>query len=218
MLIIRKFRARRSFTSVHRFSFQFLKMSFIELDTISKAHISMFPPLLGIAFIVWYLCHAIHFRYRRLLFQKKHPCVEARRMPQGLDILGLGVTLGRTKAALKHRVLSREIESHQTYGRTYSFLSGGRTVIRTIEPDNVKTILATKFEDYNLGEARMRFMGPLLGKGIFTADGKDWNVSTRTPSEAFDLQKHNANTNTNNIFSVRGHFCDRHSKPLMLPT
>lgn len=50
-------------------------------------------------------------------------------------------------------------------------------VISTIEPENVKTILATKFQDYSLGKGRQEVFGPIFGDGIFTQDGKGWERS-----------------------------------------
>jgi cytochrome P450 len=53
----------------------------------------------------------------------------------------------------------------------------GRATIVTIEPENVKTILATKFGDYSLGEVRCRTFIPLFGHGIFDTDGAAWERS-----------------------------------------
>lgn len=49
-------------------------------------------------------------------------------------------------------------------------------IFRTIEPENIKTILATKFKDYSLGNRHSTFY-PLLGDGIFTLDGAGWQHS-----------------------------------------
>jgi hypothetical protein len=37
----------------------------------------------------------------------------------------------------------------------------------TIDPENVKALLATNFKDFGLGQ-RLDAFGPLLGEGIFT--------------------------------------------------
>lgn len=46
-------------------------------------------------------------------------------------------------------------------------------IIQTSEPENVKTILSLKFKDYSFG-AREQAFEPLLGHGIFNADGERW--------------------------------------------
>jgi cytochrome P450 len=46
----------------------------------------------------------------------------------------------------------------------------------TTDPENVETILSTKFEDYGLG-SRATASLPLLGEGIFSQDGQPWKRS-----------------------------------------
>lgn len=48
--------------------------------------------------------------------------------------------------------------------------------IITVDPENVKTILATNFKDYSLG-IRYQQLFPLLGNGIFTLSGEGWKHS-----------------------------------------
>lgn len=47
----------------------------------------------------------------------------------------------------------------------------------TVEAENIKTILATSFKDYELPFLRKSAFHPLLGSGIFTNDGMDWKHS-----------------------------------------
>lgn len=47
----------------------------------------------------------------------------------------------------------------------------------TVEAENVKTVLATKFRDYELSSRRKRAFHPLLGAGIFANDGAEWKHS-----------------------------------------
>jgi cytochrome P450 len=50
-------------------------------------------------------------------------------------------------------------------------------VIVTAEPEIVKTILATKFDDFALTERRINAMVPSLGHGIFASNGAAWERS-----------------------------------------
>ncbi|KAL6718555.1 hypothetical protein ACLMJK_004647 [Lecanora helva] len=50
-------------------------------------------------------------------------------------------------------------------------------IYTTIEPENVKTILATKFNDWSYGPRRTDAFLPLLGNGIFTNEGVAWQHS-----------------------------------------
>lgn len=57
---------------------------------------------------------------------------------------------------------------------TYKDTVLGATGFYTISPRNVQAMLATQFEDFELGEIRRNSFGPMLGIGIFTADGEAW--------------------------------------------
>ncbi|RAO64659.1 uncharacterized protein BHQ10_000671 [Talaromyces amestolkiae] len=65
---------------------------------------------------------------------------------------------------------------HQDYGNTFQTILG-RTLIVTIEPENIRAILSRKFEDFDLGHFRNKSLEPLLGTGIFTSDGEAWKHS-----------------------------------------
>jgi cytochrome P450 len=47
----------------------------------------------------------------------------------------------------------------------------------TTDPKNIQAILATQFEDFELGPLRRGSLGPVVGDGIFTRDGKAWQHS-----------------------------------------
>ena len=51
------------------------------------------------------------------------------------------------------------------------------TFVATVEPENVKAVLASDFRSYGLPEGRKRLLRPVLGEGIFTTDGKEWVLS-----------------------------------------
>ncbi|KAK6457432.1 cytochrome P450 [Scheffersomyces xylosifermentans] len=52
----------------------------------------------------------------------------------------------------------------------------GKSIIKTKDPEIIKALLATQFEDFALGERHSHFF-PLLGDGIFTLDGEGWKHS-----------------------------------------
>ncbi|KAF2836541.1 cytochrome P450 [Patellaria atrata CBS 101060] len=69
--------------------------------------------------------------------------------------------------------------AYKELGRYTYFGTGpfGKRSVQTIEPDNIKAILATNFKDYELASGRYKQFSPLLGKGIFTTDGEAWEHS-----------------------------------------
>ena len=50
-------------------------------------------------------------------------------------------------------------------------------IVFTNEPENIKTILATNFSAFDLGERRKKLMDPIVGSGIFSTDGQAWRHS-----------------------------------------
>ncbi|CAH6723033.1 cytochrome P450 52A12 [[Candida] jaroonii] len=59
---------------------------------------------------------------------------------------------------------------------TGSTMIAGRTMINTRDPENIKAILGTQFNDFDLGIRYKQFL-PLLGDGIFTLDAQGWKHS-----------------------------------------
>jgi cytochrome P450 len=53
----------------------------------------------------------------------------------------------------------------------------GQTSFMTVEPTNVKALLATQFKEFDLGPRRQGTFGPLFGHGIFSDDGERWERS-----------------------------------------
>lgn len=80
------------------------------------------------------------------------------------------------QAFKEHRMLELIRARHEAAGYTFQSQTLGSRIISTSEPENIKAILATKFEDYSLG-FRLAALGPILGKGIFTTDSKEWETS-----------------------------------------
>ena len=64
-----------------------------------------------------------------------------------------------------------------------------RDLIFTTEPENIKTILSTKFNDFGLGNLRKDTLGPVFGDGIFTSDGKAWEHSRAMIRPSFTRQQ-----------------------------
>ncbi|KAI9653030.1 MAG: hypothetical protein M1831_006237 [Alyxoria varia] len=60
---------------------------------------------------------------------------------------------------------------------TFEVDCGGERIIVTADPENVKAILATQFNDFGKGEEFNRDWHEFLGDSIFTTDGKKWHDS-----------------------------------------
>lgn len=58
--------------------------------------------------------------------------------------------------------------------KTVEFTLARQRFIFTADPENVKAILATQFQDYGKGEPFHQDWKEFLGDSIFTTDGKKW--------------------------------------------
>ncbi|PHH79280.1 hypothetical protein CDD82_2494 [Ophiocordyceps australis] len=78
----------------------------------------------------------------------------------------------------------------QTYvdqaGNTFGFYCFGPALYFTVEPENVKTIVATDFHHWVNGGRKCSGLKPLLGMGIFTTDGAAWKRSRTMLRPSFD--------------------------------
>lgn len=72
---------------------------------------------------------------------------------------------------------------------TIQIRSLNRDAILTIEPENIKAFLSTKFNDFGLGERRRQVLGPVFGTGIFVSDGKSWEHSRSMIRPSFTRQQ-----------------------------
>ncbi|KAJ9311861.1 hypothetical protein DTO271D3_7855 [Paecilomyces variotii] len=91
-------------------------------------------------------------------------------------IFGINSFCDLKKAGQEKRFVGRIRELHDEYGTTYLMNILGTNCIFTIEPENIKAVLATQFNDFSFGR-RHEVFAPLLGDGIFTLDGAGWSHS-----------------------------------------
>ncbi|KAK3939387.1 cytochrome P450 [Diplogelasinospora grovesii] len=103
----------------------------------------------------------------------EEPPLERNRLPLGID--NLLRTLAADRAKQFPVDLIRRFEEVGT--NTYRYQVLGARNFRTVDPKNIQAILATQFSDFDLGPTRRGNFLPLLGAGIFTADGEHWKHS-----------------------------------------
>ncbi|CAH0046358.1 unnamed protein product [Clonostachys solani] len=116
-------------------------------------------------------------RYRRSRrFGKLRGCQTSHKQAQVKDpFIGLDFIHERVIRGLSGRRLLDCIEKFKQYGSTYSVDRLTYQVVQTCDPENLKQVLATGFDDFALPSSRVSVMGELLGSGIFTLDGDLWS-------------------------------------------
>ncbi|KAI9047002.1 hypothetical protein LZ554_009076 [Drepanopeziza brunnea f. sp. 'monogermtubi'] len=115
---------------------------------------------------------------RRSIIVRKHGCRSIPTYPHRDPIFGLDVFIENARLERMGGFLERVEARYREMG-TYTFrlLLLGDPVINTVEPENLKAMLATQFKDFAIPSRRKEALGPTFGHGIFTTDGKAWETS-----------------------------------------
>ncbi|KAF1999611.1 cytochrome P450 alkane hydroxylase-like protein [Amniculicola lignicola CBS 123094] len=115
---------------------------------------------------------SLYITRRRII--KQHGCLPNPHQFNKDPILGLDALRINIHHAKNRSILDAQLRRYEQY-KSNTFMSRMMTMpmISTIEPENVKTVLSLKFKDYSFG-ARKQAFAPLLGNGIFNADGERW--------------------------------------------
>ena len=74
----------------------------------------------------------------------------------------------------RHQLMSK---LHGRECSTFTFDVLGQRILFTSDPKNIQAMLATQFDDFDLGQLRRDNMIATVGDGIFVQDGKAWEHS-----------------------------------------
>ena len=114
--------------------------------------------------VSWYIGKAV----RVARFKTQHGCQPIyNRLPQFERIVGVDLYRTQIGASKDGRILELAQGRYDKYGKTWSARMMGQTYVNTIDIENIKTILASNFKDFGLGQRQEAF-GAMLGRGIFT--------------------------------------------------
>lgn len=138
-----------------------------------------------VSYIIYVIVTQVITSRRRAAKARELKCIDPpwfkNRLPLGIDQVQRALKADRA-AKFPDLVFQRAYDVAESAGLdkpvwTWKYSLLGATGINTFEPENVKFILAKGFEDFDLGPIRRGNFFPLLGNGIFTADGKGWEHS-----------------------------------------
>lgn len=106
-------------------------------------------------------------------FIAENNCKPAPAWPQRDPFFALDFILEGFRNFRQKTYLDAWRQYYADLGPTFTIRMRGVLYINTVDPENIKTVLAARFHDYSLSE-RVEVMGPLLGRGIFVTDGEEW--------------------------------------------
>ena len=134
---------------------------------------------LGVLFVVslFALCHRITiYKSHKRLFES-NDCKPLPKYPHVRFVFGLDYVWHTIRAVKSQTFLSETRLLFKELGPCFSTHILATRAIHTIEPQDIKIILATSFQDYGISKRRKRAFRPYVGKSIFTADGSQWKHS-----------------------------------------
>lgn len=114
---------------------------------------------------------ALYLARRRMI--KENGCKPCRSRFNKDPFFGIDVLKTMKRNNELHITLQENKKRFEKLGTTFQSRIITMPLIATCEPENIKTILSLKFKDYSFGNRQTAFT-PLLGHGIFNADGERW--------------------------------------------
>ena len=105
---------------------------------------------------------------------QRHGCRVPKKYPLKDPFFGIDGIYDALRAAKSKSFLSKKRTHYERYGNTFSSRLSTLSVISTIEPENIKTVLYTSFKDFAVGSPRRDAFSPLLGNSIILSDGAQW--------------------------------------------
>jgi cytochrome P450 len=127
--------------------------------------------LLGFA----YLCSSLITAWRRASFAKAHGCQPARQVAQIPFLFGFDMVFNFKKLLKDGAFMETSTRMLEENGGTFCMSIGGGTLIWTRDPENVKAILVSKAEDFDIPWMRIKSFYPVTGDSTFSSKGTVWS-------------------------------------------
>ena len=134
------------------------------------------------------------------LFAAKNCCASVKEVKQVDKPLGLAFILQMVRVYKEKRYLEWWQTLAVENGYTFSYWLLGQRIYVTADPENVKTIFSSSFETFEHGPTRQAAGRPLVGNGIFVADGESWSAARALLRPSF------AKTQINDLDMLERHF------------
>ncbi|KAK8019144.1 cytochrome P450 [Apiospora arundinis] len=143
-----------------------------------------FELLLGVITLYVHVSLRADYMYYRNM--AKHGCAPPKQIRN--DPGGIQYLLSTASYAKQNILLQRRSQLLHQMGHTFrhQVFPEWTMTISTDEPDNIKTVLATKFDDWVIPHHRIQGFYPVLGyHSIFTVNGAEWQHARATLRPAF---------------------------------
>ena len=134
-----------------------------------------------LVYALYYIHWELTIGASRRAMIKEHGCKPMKHSPElnsfPQNIIGIKTVKQSLKAVKEHRLMDHNRARYMRNGNSTHLKMFFTDFIQTVEPENIKTIMALDFKKWSLGKRRKDAFVPLLGHGIFTTDGAAWHNS-----------------------------------------
>ena len=120
------------------------------------------------------LSRALYQKWRRDSISRQYGCQPPRKFPHKEPFVGLDLFFKTGSAIQNHRYLSELTHRYKTLGNTFQSTTMGSVSINSIEPENLHTVFASKFQHWGVEPVRLPAQFPFCGRGFITTDGAAW--------------------------------------------
>jgi cytochrome P450 len=124
-----------------------------------------------------YVCYFIWQTQKFRTLSQAHGCQLPPQYPHKDPIFGLDLFIRNARMIADNRFLPDLQDRYSQFGRTFGSLSFGNASIASVEPENLRTIWVTKFEDWGVQPLRLPALIPFVGRGFISMDGPEWERS-----------------------------------------
>ena len=116
-----------------------------------------------------------HYSYKTA--SRTNGCSTPSKYPHKDPILGLDLFFNIVHSIKKGNTIVPDMRRFAEFGKTYQAKSWGSTILFTMDSGIMQTMFTSAFDNFGVASLRYGPSVPLLGSGIFTTDGAQWDHS-----------------------------------------
>ncbi len=127
--------------------------------------------------VLAYLVREIIKQYSYKIALRSNGCSTPSKYPHKDPILGLDLFINIVDSIKQGNTIVPDMRRFHEHGKTYQAKSWGSTILFTMDSENMQTMFTSAFDNFGVASLRYGPSVPLLGRGIFTTDGAQWDHS-----------------------------------------
>lgn len=136
-------------------------------------------------FVAWYLLRAVVARISLSKTSRDHNCERPPIYPHRDPVLGTDLVSQIQKGMEDGNLMQVASRHFRSYGKTFEARMMGKTILYTMDSDNIHTILVLEFKKFGVEPTRRPASAKWMGRGIFVTDGQVWAHARKTLKPIF---------------------------------